>query len=194
MELGSAEGITELLAAWGQGDRAALDHLAVLVDSELRRIARSYLNREQPDALLQTTVIINEVYLRLLGGASVSCRDRSHFYAICAQIMRRVLVDLARSRRTGKRGAGAAHVPLEQANLLSQPRFTDVIAIDEALAALAQVDARKSRVVELRFFGGLSVEETAQALNISPESVLRDWRLAKLWLLRHLKGHHRDDE
>jgi RNA polymerase sigma factor (TIGR02999 family) len=151
------------------------------------------LDKEQPDAILQTTVIINEVYLRLLGGASVSCQNRSHFYAICAQIMRRILVDHARARRTAKRGAGAMHVSLEQSNLLSQQRFTDVIAIDEALASLAQVDARKSKVVELRFFGGLSVEETAQALNISPESVLRDWRLAKLWLLRQLKGKKPDE-
>jgi RNA polymerase sigma factor (TIGR02999 family) len=193
LEPGSAEGITELLAAWGDGDRAALDRLAVLVDAELRRIARSYPDKEQPDAILQTTVIINEVYLRLLGGASVSCQNRSHFYAICAQIMRRILVDHARARRTAKRGAGAMHVSLEQSNLLSQQRFTDVIAIDEALASLAQVDARKSKVVELRFFGGLSVEETAQALNISPESVLRDWRLAKLWLLRQLKGKKPDE-
>jgi RNA polymerase sigma factor (TIGR02999 family) len=192
-EPGPAEGISELLAAWGEGDRAALDYLVVLVDAELRRIARSYLDKEQPDAILQTTVIINEVYLRLLGGTSVSCRNRSHFYAICAQIMRRILVDHARARKTAKRGAGAVHVSLEQSNLLSQEQFTDVIAIDEALASLAQVDARKSKVVELRFFGGLSVEETAQALNISPESVLRDWRLAKLWLLRHLKGEKPDE-
>lgn len=193
MDPGSAEDITELLTAWEKGDRAALDHLVVLVDGELRRIARSYLDKEQPDAVLQTTVIINEVYLRLLGGVSVSCRNRSHFYAICAQIMRRILVDNARARRTAKRGAGAVHVSLDQSRLLSPQRFTDVIAIDEALASLAQVDARKSKVVELRFFGGLSVEEAAQALNISEESVLRDWRLAKLWLLRQLKGGEPDD-
>ena len=177
-----------MLVSWSEGDSGALEHLAPLVDAELRQIARSYLNKEHSDPILQTTVIINEAFVRLLGGEPVSCRNRSHFYALCAQIMRRILVDHARARRAAKRGAGAADVRLDEVNALAPELSTDVIAIDQALTSLAQHDARKSKVVELRFFGGLSVEETAEALHISGESVVRDWKLAKLWLLQELKG------
>ena len=188
MDPATPDRITEMLTAWSQGDDpAALEHLVPLVEAELRRIARSYLNKEQRDPLLQTTVIINEVFLRLLGGKPLSCQSRTHFYALCAQIMRRILVDHARARKTAKRGAGAAEVPLEESSPLARELTTDIIAIDQALDALAQQDARKSKVVELRFFGGLSVEETTEALHISEDSVVRDWKLAKLWLLRELK-------
>lgn len=180
--------ITQLLAAWGQGDRAALEQLAEAVDGELRRIARSYLSREPADPVLQTTAIINEVYLRLLGGKPLSCGDRAHFYAVCARIMRRILVDHARARRAAKRGSGASPTPIEGASPLTRELSPDVIAIDDALTALSRHDPRKGQVVELRFFGGLSVAETAQALSVSEETVIRDWRLAKLWLLRELKG------
>jgi RNA polymerase sigma-70 factor (ECF subfamily) len=180
--------ITGLLAAWSRGDRSALDRLIPLVESEMRQIARAYLAKESPDAHLQTTEIINEVFLRLIDSNGFSCGNRSHFYALCARLMRRVLVDQARARGAVKRGSGARHVSLEKTCLVSKERLTDIIAIDEVLTALSRDDPRKGRVVELRFFGGLSVDETAEALGISPESVLRDWRLAKVWLLRELSG------
>ena len=180
--------ITELLVAWGKGDQSALDGLVPLVDAGLRQIARSYLKRERPDPDLQTTAIINEVYLRLIDATTVTCHDRSHFFAVCAQIMRRILVDHARARRTEKRGGGAPHVSLDETCIVDEQRSMDVIAIDQALTSLSRIDPRKGRVVELRFFGGLSVQETAHVLDISQESVQRDWRLAKVWLLRELGG------
>jgi RNA polymerase sigma factor (TIGR02999 family) len=179
--------ITELLMAWRDGDRSALDRLVPLVEAELRAIARSYLGKEPTGAGLQTTAVINEVYLRLIETGRVSCRDRSHFYAICARIMRRILVDHARQRGTAKRGGGVVHISIEDARPASPEQLTDILMIDEALLSLARVDPRKGQVVELRFFGGLSVEETALALDISQESVMRDWRLAKLWMLRALR-------
>jgi RNA polymerase sigma factor (TIGR02999 family) len=180
--------ITGLLVAWGKGDRGALDRLVPLVESEMRQTARAYLGKERPDPNLQTTAIINEVFLRLIESNSVSCGDRSHFYALCARVMRRVLVDQARARRAAKRGNNARPVSLGESCLISQECLTDVVAIDEALASLSRADPRKGQVVELRFFGGLSVEETAETLGISPESVMRDWRLARVWLLRELSG------
>ena len=179
--------------AWGKGDSSVLERLVPLVDAELRRIARSYLDRELSDPDLQTTAIINETYLRLLGGGAVSCNDRTHFFAVCAQIMRRILVDHARTRRAIKRGGGAEHVPLDETRLAAPDQFTDVIAIDQALDLLSHDDARKAKVVELRFFGGLSVEETARVLDISNESVIRDWKLAKIWLWRQLGGERQED-
>ncbi len=188
--MGSAEShdITGLLVAWSSGDRTALDRLVPLVESELRQTARAYLGKERPDPNLQTTAVINEVFLRLIESGGVSCGDRSHFFALCARLMRRVLVDQARARGAAKRGSGARHVPLDDSCLVSRERLTDVVAIDEALTSLSKADPRKGEVVELRFFAGLSVEETARALDISPESVMRDWRLAKVWLLRELSG------
>jgi len=187
MDLESQHEITALLMAWRDGDQSALERLVPLVERELRVIARSCLDKERTDADLQTTGIINEVYVRLIDSGKVRCHDRSHFYAICARIMRRILVDHARERGTAKRGGGAVHVPIDEAFLASSERMTDLLVIDEALTSLASVDPRKGQVVELRFFGGLSVEETAQALHISEESVMRDWRLAKLWMLRFLR-------
>lgn len=180
--------ITGLLLAWGEGDRSVLERLAHMVDAELRRVAHSYLARERSGHEFQTTAIINEVFLRLIDARTVSCRDRSHFFTLCAQMMRQILVDHARTRRRVKRGGGAVHLSLDQVCVVSQERITDLIIIDEALTSLSRADPRKGKVVELRFFGGLSVEETAEALQISSDSVIRDWRLAKLWLLRELRG------
>jgi len=188
MEQEESHEITALLAAWSKGDRGALERLVPLVDSEMRRIARSYLAKERRDPVLQTTVIIDEVFLRLIDSNRVSCVDRSHFYALCARLMRRLIVDQARARRAAKRGKHSRRVSLDESCLVSQECLTDVVAIDEALTSLSQADPRKAQVVELRFFGGLSVEETAEALGISPESVMRDWRLARVWLLRELSG------
>jgi RNA polymerase sigma-70 factor (ECF subfamily) len=180
--------ITALLAAWGRGDSGALARLVPLVDSELRQIASSYLAKERPDPVLQTTVIIDELFLRLIDSKPVSCVDRSHFYALCARMMRRLIVDQARARHAAKRGNYSQRVSLDESCLISQECLTDIVAIDEALTSLSRADPRKGRVVELRFFGGLSVQETAEALGISAESVMRDWRLARVWLLRELSG------
>jgi RNA polymerase sigma factor (TIGR02999 family) len=180
--------ITGLLVAWSNGDMGALDRLVPLVESEMRQIARAYLRKERRDPDLQTTAIINETFLRLIDSSSIRCGGRSHFYALCARLMRRILVDQARARGASKRGSGERPVTLEEARLVSPERLTDVVAIDEALTALSRSDPRKGAVVELRFFGGLTVEETAQALAISEESVMRDWKLAKVWLLRELSG------
>jgi RNA polymerase sigma factor (TIGR02999 family) len=188
MARGSEESITELLAAWSAGDRAALARLVPLVEAELRRTARAYLGRERQESQLQTTAAINEVFVRLMGADRARWSDRTHFYAICARLMRQMLVDRARTRRAAKRGGGARQVPLIEASLVSPAITTDILAIDAALDALAKSDPRKAQVVELRFFGGLTVEETAEALKISSESVLRDWKLAKVWLLRELSG------
>jgi RNA polymerase sigma factor (TIGR02999 family) len=158
------------------------------VESELRQIAKAYLGKERPDPNLQTTVIINEVFLRLIDSNRVTCSNRSHFYALCARLMRRILVDQARARGAAKRGGDARSVSLDESCLVSPERLTDVVAIDQALTSLSRSDPRKGAVVELRFFGGLSVDETAEALDISPESVMRDWRLAKVWLLRELSS------
>jgi len=178
--------ITALLRAWSGGDAAALERLVPLVDGELRRIARRSLAARRPGATLETTSLINEAYVRLIDLKEAAWRDRAHFFAWCARIMRGILVDHARAQRRQKRGAGAPHVSLDQAAVASPERAADLVAIDEALTALAQVDSRKSQVVEMRFFGGLSVEETAEALRISPETVQRDWRVARIWLLREL--------
>jgi RNA polymerase sigma factor (TIGR02999 family) len=184
--------ITELLQAWSGGDPAALERLVPLVARELRLIAKRYLERESPDASLVTASLVNEAYVRLLGARQVAWKDHAHFFAVCAQIMRRILVDYARARRSAKRGAGMRPIPLDEALVVSQERAADLVALDEALEALSNEAPRKGRVVELRFFGGLSVEQTAAVLGISVESVTRDWRLAKAWLLRELsrEGPH----
>jgi RNA polymerase sigma factor (TIGR02999 family) len=178
--------ITRLLAAWGEGDQAALDGLVPLVHKELRRLAHRYMRQERPDAAFQTTELVNEVYLKLVDCSRVRWQDRAHFFAISAQLMRRILVDFARSRRYAKRGGEAIRVTFER--VLEAPGVCapDWVALDDALHALEALDARKCRMVELRFFGGLSVEETAEVLQVSPDTIHRDWRFAKTWLRREL--------
>jgi RNA polymerase sigma factor (TIGR02999 family) len=183
----SQEELTRLLQAWGNGDKEALDSLMPLVYEELRRLAHRYMRAERAGHTLQTSALVNEAYLRLVNVKDVSWQGRAHFFAISAQLMRRILVDFARSRHYAKRGGGAQRVSLDEALIISDRSYEDVLALDEALSSLASMDGRKSQVVELRFFGGLSVEETAEALKVSPETVLRDWRLAKVWLTRELK-------
>ena len=183
--------ITELLRAWGDGDDGALEQLTPLVEAELRRQARAYMRRERRGHTLQTTALVNEAFLRLTDARQVRWQDRAHFLALSARLMRRVLVDHARSRGYRKRVGGAERVTLHEELVTSPEPPVDVLALDRALEALAAVDARKSRVIELRFFGGLSVEETADVLHVSADTVKRDWRLAKLWLLRELEGEAR---
>jgi len=179
-------GITQLLQAWGEGDEGALEQLAPLVASELHRLARKYLRQERAVRPLETTELINEVYLRHIGGHQVNWRDRAHFFAISAQMMRRILADFARSRYSQKRGGGALAVSWDETLEVSQEPDADIVSVDEALNELAALDPRKTQVVELRFFGGLSVEETAEVLKISQRTVLRDWEFAKSWLMRNL--------
>jgi RNA polymerase sigma factor (TIGR02999 family) len=178
--------VTSLLQAWNLGDEQALQRLIPLVYEELRRVARRYMAGERASHTLQTTALIHEVYVRLVDVPSASIRDRTHFFAICARLMRNVLVDFARSRGYEKRGAGAVHVALDEALYVSLTPDPDLVALDEALERLAAVDPRKGQVVELRFFGGLSVHETADTLKMSPETVMRDWKFAKAWLRREL--------
>jgi len=184
----SPEGITQLLLAWSEGDQTALEKLIPLVHAELRRLARSYMRRESPGHLLQTTALVNEAYLRLVDQRKVKWQNRAQFFGVSAQLMRRILVDFARARDNLKRGGKARQVSLDDALVVSQEREADLVALDDALTALAEIDPRQSQVVELRFFGGLSVEETAEVLKVSPETVMRDWKVAKLWLLRELSA------
>ena len=184
--------ITELLKAWGSGDAAALDQLTPLVYDELRRLARRYMRNERAGNTLQTTALVNEAYLRLVDAKRVAWQDRVHFFAVSAQMMRRILVDAARARGSAKRGGQVKRVNhsnafnLDEIPDVSTGRDRELVAIDDALNTLAEMDPRKARVIELRFFGGLSVEETAEVLKISPQSVMRDWKLAKAWLTREL--------
>ena len=185
---------TELLRAWSDGDERALEQLVPLVEAELRRLARGYMGRERRGHTLQVTALVNEAFLRLTDARRLRWRDRAHFLGISARLMRRVLVDHARARGYQKRGGAAQQVTLDEALVVSPgPALdrVDLVALDCALEALAAVDARKSRVIELRFFGGLSVEETADVLHVSTDTIKRDWRLAKLWLLRELNGDAR---
>jgi RNA polymerase sigma factor (TIGR02999 family) len=184
--------ITGLLLAWSRGDSHALEKLTPLVYEELHRTARRYMAREQPNHTLQTTALINEVYLRLVDLTNVQWHDRAHFFALCASMMRRILIDFARSRNYQKRGGEARRISFDEALFVSREPPADLVALDEALTGLAEVDRRKSQVVELRFFGGLSVEETAAVLKVSDETVKRDWRMAKLWLLRELSAEKPD--
>jgi len=183
------EDVTQLLRAWSDGHQEALEKLMPLVYDELRRLARHYMRRERPGHILQTSALVNEAYLRLIDASQVSWQNRAHFFAISAELMRRILVDFARAQQSQKRGAGAPAVSLDEDLDVSEQRL-DLAALDDALKALAALDPRKSRIVELRFFGGLSVEETAEVLKVSPETVKRDWKLAKVWLLRELSGKH----
>lgn len=178
--------ITCLLAEWSGGNQAALDKLVAILYGELRRLASNYMRGERPDHLLQTTALVNEAYLRLLERQHVSCNTRAQFFAVAAQAMRRVLVDYARGRQRIKRGEGAAPLMLEDTAVLSDDRAEEVIAINSALESLAAFDPRKCRVFELRYFGGMSVEEVAEALRVSPVTVARDWRMAKIWLRREI--------
>lgn len=178
--------VTRLLQAWGQGDDAALQQIIPIVYRELRKIAHRYMAGERQGHTLQTTALVNEAYLKLVDSRQVNWQNRAHFFAISAQSMRRILVDFARSRGYQKRGGGAQPVSLDEACIAVQERGRNVLALDDALKALAEVDPRKSKVVELRFFGGLSLEETAEVLKVSPDTVLRDWRMAKAWLGREL--------
>ena len=188
MQAQTSKEITQLLTAWSEGDQSALDHLAPLIQSELHRLAHHYMRRERPGHLLQTSALVNEAYVRLIDWKNVRWQNRAHFFAVAAQMMRRILVDFARESRNLKRGGGALQVSLTQAASFVMHDNTDLVALDDALSALAQVDPRKVRVVEMRFFAGLSVEEVADVLKVSKETVMRDWRLAKVWLLRELDG------
>ena len=180
----AASEVTQLLRAWNNGDPSAFDRLIPIVHSELRRLARRYMRDERAGHLLQTTALVNEAYLRLIDARDAQWQNRAHFFGIAARLMRRILVDFARNRNYQKRSGGSRRVALEEALTVSSERFSDVVGLDEALTALAEVDERKSKVVEMRFFGGLSEREIASALTISPETVRRDWRLARSWLLR----------
>jgi RNA polymerase sigma-70 factor (ECF subfamily) len=184
----SPAAVTELLRAWSDGDDGALEQLVPLVEVELRRLARGYMARERPDHTLQTTALVNEAFVRLTDARQIRWQDRAHFLGISARLMRRVLVDYARRRGFHKRGGDAQRVTLQDDLARTPDPAFDVVALDRALEALAKFDMRKSRIVELRFFGGLSVEETADVLHVSTDTVKRDWRLAKLWLLRELEG------
>ena len=178
--------VTQLLMAWNDGDQSALERLIPLVHAELHRIARRYMRNERAGHTLQTSALINEAYMRLIDAQQVHWQNRAHFFAIAAQLMRRVLVDFARSHGYKKRGGGAFQVSLDETMVITKERGEDLVALDEALSALSELDERKGRVVEMRFFGGLSEKEIAETLAVSQETVRRDWRLAKSWLRRRL--------
>ncbi len=186
MAVPSSVEVTQLLLAWSQGEPSALEKLVPLVHAELSRLAHHYMAGERTGHTLQTTALVNEAYLRLVDSSQVRWQNRAHFMAVSAQLMRRILVDFARSRNYLKRGAGAQQVTLDEAMVISEAPDLDVVELDRALGELAAVDARKSQVVELRFFGGLTEEEAAEVLKVSPETVRRDMRLAKTWLLREM--------
>jgi RNA polymerase sigma factor (TIGR02999 family) len=185
--------ITQFLLQWGQGDRSALDELIPVVYRELHRLARYYLRRQSPGQTLQTSALINEAYLRLIDHKNMDWQNRAHFYGVAAQAMRRILVDHARTRRAAKRGGGAVEVSLDKAAVLASEQAAEMIALDDALMDLATISPRKSQIVELRYFGGLSVEETAEVLGTSTATVVREWRSAKRLLLRALANTESDD-
>lgn len=184
--------VTQLLKAWGEGDERALQRLTPVVEDELHRMAHRCMARENPGHTLQTTALVNEVYLRLVDIHSVTWQDRAHFFAISARLMRRVLTDFARSRNYQKRGGGAVQVSFDEGLALVPEKGADIVALDEALSRFALLYPRQSQVVELRFFGGLEVEEAAEALKTSPVTVKRDWRFAKAWLLKAMSGEKSD--
>ena len=189
----SVNEVTQLLQAWDDGDQRALEQLMPLVYEELHQAAHRNMAHQGPDHILQTTALVNEVYLRLVNFREASWQNRAHFFAVCARLMRQILIDFARSRHYLKRGGQSPHVSLEEAVVVSQEASADLVALDDALKALHVLDPRKARVVELRFFGGLSVAETAEVLKVSEETILRDWRLAKLWLLHELSREKRNE-
>ena len=190
--MGTPNQITVLLEQWGRGDQQALEQLTPLVYSELHRLASQYLRRERLDHTLQSTALVNEAYLKLAGQHSMRWQNRAHFFGIAAQLIRRILVDYARSRYAEKRGSSAPKLSLEEITESAPVRDLDLIALDDALEDLAKIDARQSRVVELRFFAGLSVEETAEILQLSPATVKREWTAAKAWLFRQLRKQAAD--
>lgn len=178
--------VTQLLVEWSQGNRAALDGLAPMVYDELRRLANAYLRRERPDHTLQGTALVNEAYLRLIDQRNVKWQNRAHFFGVAAQMIRRILVDHARGHQAAKRGAGAAKLSLDEALAVPGARDVDLVNLDEALKELAAFDERQSRIIELRYFAGLSIEETAEVVGISPATVKREWTAARAWLFRQL--------
>jgi len=190
----SSHAVTRLLKAWSGGEQQALGQLVPLVYHELHRLAHRYMARERREHTLQSTALVHEVYQRLVDLQDLSWQNRAHFFAVSAQLMRRILVDYARSRRYGKRGGELRRIALNEAVVVFRDRRNDVVALDDALSTLARIDARKARMVELRFFGGLSIQETAEVLHVSPDTVLRDWRLAKVWLLRELSNRKEDQD
>jgi RNA polymerase sigma-70 factor, ECF subfamily len=178
--------VTRLLIDWSKGDKAALDQLIPLVNAELRRLARHHMSRENPGHTLQTSALINEAYIRLIEQQNPSWQNREHFYAVAAQVMRHILIDHARSHLYTKRGGGANKVPLDETAALNDQRAAELVALDDALNTLAALDPRKSRIIELRFFAGLTIEETAGAMKVSPVTITREWRSAKAWLRREM--------
>jgi len=180
--------ITGMLAAWNDGSAEALDRVIDVIYPELRRIARKHLARRKPGESLESAALANEAYLKLLQSGGIRCENRTHFLALCSQMIRRILIDHARSRGFAKRGGDAPRLPLDQVLVSAQARGIEVLALDEALKTLARIDARKSRVVELRYFGGLSIEETAEVLGVSLDTAKRDWRMARAWLLVELSS------
>ena len=186
MDPGAAQDVTQLLRAWSEGDAQALEQLTPLVYQELYRRARWHMAREHVGHTLQATALVNEIYVRMVDLRHVSWRDRAHFFAMSSRLIRQVLIDAARSRNALKRGGQSPHVAIDEALLVSEEPRADIIALDDALTRLAAIDPRKNQVVELRFFGGLDIEETAEILRVSPDTVKRDWKLAKAWLRREL--------
>lgn len=185
--------VTQLLLDWGNGDKAALDKLVPVVYQELRRLAAYYMRRERPGHTLQTSALVNEAYMRLVDYSQMRWQSRAHFFAVAAQAMRRILVEHARKRHFAKRGGGAVKVSFDEAAIVSQEQDADLVALDDALTSLEAMDERKARIVELRYIGGLNIEETAEVLAISPATVQREWRAAKAWLYREIKEGARDE-
>jgi len=187
MRLPATSDVTRLLSAWGAGDICARDQLIPLVYGELRRLAHARMRLENPGGMFQTTALVNEAYLRLVAGQKVSWQNRAHFFAVCAQAMRRILVDAARARQSLKRGGNGGRIVFDEALALPAERDRDLVALDDALTEFSRIEPRKSQVVELRYFGGLGVQETAHVLGVSPQTVMRDWKFSRLWLLRALR-------
>ena len=190
----SPNDVTQLLLDWSNGNQAALDRLTPLVYEELHRLAHQHMSRERRDHTLQTSALLNEAYLRLIDQRNVHWQNRAHFFSIASRLMRRILVDHARAHQYAKRGGGAVQVSLDEAAFVTQERASELVALDEALTSLAAIDPRKCQVVELRFFGGMSVEETATALGVSPITVKRDWSTAKAWLHRAMENEVTSEE
>jgi len=188
-----AREITEMLAGWRDGDRTAADRLLPLIRAELLRLARRHLGRERKDHSMQPSSLVQEAFLRLLPGVDAGWRDRAHFFAVASQVMRHILVDYAREKRREKRGGGAVHIPVDAAVVLSSDQVEEIVGLDLALQRLAKTDERKSKVFEMRFFGGLRVDETAEVLRVAPNTVIRDWNFARAWLRRELSGAGKPD-
>jgi len=188
LKMPASNEITQLLRSWSAGDEQALEKLTPVLYKELHRMAHRYMRQERPGHTLQTTALINEAYLRLIGWKNVRWENRAHFFGVSAQLMRKILVDFARSRNYAKRGAGARVVSLEDAPTVLRDRAGDILALDEALQRLAAIDFRKSQIVELRFFGGLTLDETAEVMKVSSRTIRRDWDLAKVWLAREISA------